>query len=362
MLPKLKSLTNVLVLCCAGQMMGCNPVFADTEVTGFAYNTHFGDQHWQSDRNVLAINVDNMNDYLDTRAQFTNNEYAAIRRATIGKTIHITGGTHLTLQAGRMSRVDSFFNNLVDSPAASGMAVLPMGGYNYRMLQGSFSIADGWKADLQGHLGDHLIHGHWTHGYMTVMDQMNYQQEVLKKQVQGIQLNSMIGDTWELHHEFGNFHEYISRTLYGATTELTQSNATSRYYATNAAKALYDLNKYGIRYDDDNFFAMAEYSSGYSHTYSQSGQKTSITDAWDQSGTVGVYFGDRWSAYIGQSYGRNLTAHTEARDDYFGVTKRWDRLTISADYHDGKSQAWMKYDAVAPYEWKSMVVSTTYQF
>ena len=102
---------------------------AETELSGFIYNTSFGDNHWQKDRTILAVNVDSMNDYVDVRAQFANYEYAVVRRATLGKTIHIGNGDSATLQFGRMARVDSFFDNVLDTPAASGMAMLPNAGF-----------------------------------------------------------------------------------------------------------------------------------------------------------------------------------------------------------------------------------------
>ena len=360
MLQKLKSLISVFIIGCSTQMMGCNVEAA--EISGFAYATVFGDDNWQKDRSVVAVNIDHMTDVVDIRGQVSTYANAPIRRLTIGHTFNTYRDGSLTVRAGRFSRVDSFFDNVLDSPSASGMALLPMAGYNYRMFQGAFTLMDGVKISAQQHFGDHMISGHYSRGYMVIPDQKEYQNEVLHKVYSGIRLDSMIGDTIELHHEYGNFHSYISKTLYGANAVLIASDATSKYVAANAHQADYTLRKFGVRYDNDDLFVMVERSEGNTETYATNGATKARGFAYDTSRTVGVYLANSWTVYAGQSYGENVVAKTEAKDGFIGLTKRVNRLTISADYHEGNGQGWTDYTAVAPYTWRSYVLSTTYQF
>jgi hypothetical protein len=342
--------------------MGCNPALADTEISGFAYNTTFGDQHWQQSRSVVAANFDYTTNVVDVRGQFSTYENEPIRRLTIGRTFNSYKDGHISIRAGRFSRVDSFFNNVVDTPAASGMDILPMAGYNYRMFQGSFTIMDGIKVDTYNHFGDHALSLHYSKGMMVIPDQKEYQNEVLHKVYPGISLDSMVGDTIEFHHEWHNWHSYVSKTLYGATSERLANDTTSHYVATNAHQADYTLRKAGVKYENDLGFVMVERSEGNTETYSITGNTTAIGVAYDTSKTLGWYFMDTWTAYVGQSYGENVTSKTEAKDGFIGVTKRVGRLTVSTAFHEGKGQGWMRYEANSPYEWQSYVISTTYQF
>ena len=359
---KLKSLISIFVMGCSTQMMGCNVAEASTEVSGFAYATMFGDDHWQKDRYAVAMNVDYMTDVVDIRGQVSSYENAPVRRLTIGRTFNTYKDGSMTIRAGRFSRVDSFFDNVVDAPASSGVAMLPLAGYNYRMFQGAFTLMDGVKLDAQQHFGDHMISAHYSKGYMVVPDQLEYQREVLRGVYQGIHLASNSGDTLELHHEYGNFHTYVSKSLYSASTSLLANDATSKYVAKNAHEADYTLRKAGARYDGDKFFVMVEHAEGNTETYSITGVTKARGFAIDRSKMIGIYLPERWTVYGGHSHGENVTAKTDARDGYIGFTKRFDKLTISADYHEGRGQGWMRYEASKPYEWKSTVVSTTYQF
>lgn len=335
---------------------------SNTEFSGFAYTTQFGDAKWQESKSIVAMNVDHMHDWFDFRAQVSTYESSPVRRLTIGSTFSVSTRSHATVQLGRMSRVNSFFDNVVDTPAASGMALLPMAGYSYRMFQGAFVLADGIKADYALAFNDHMITTHYTHGYMVIPDQKEFKLEVLKKNVDGITLEPMIGDTVELHHEYKSIHTYVSRSRYAATTTLQGTSTLAKYYYANANIAKYDLDKIGVKYDDSLFFVMLEYTTGYSATYSTVGVRTAKTDAWDQATVLGLYIDNGWFVYTGESIGTNLTAKTNAIDRFTGLTKRSGKVTLSAAYHEGRGQGWMRYEALTPYEWKSLVTSLTVQF
>lgn len=335
-----------------------------TEMSGFAYRTNFGDDKWQQSKSVIAINVDHMHELFNVRAQISSYENSPIRRLTIGKTFRLfdVEKSHTTIQVGRVSRINSFFDNVIDTPATTNMAILPMAGYSYRMFQGAFVLVDGFKIDQTIIIDNHMFTMHYTYGDMFIPNQKEFKLEVLKKDISGITLESQIGNTVELHHEYDCWHTYISKSKYSSSTTLQDSNATAKYYYNNANITKYDLDKVGIMFDNDNYFGMIEYTVGYSAAYSINDVRTAKSDAWDQSTVIGVYLNDGLFLYTGESIGRNLTAKRDAVERFTGVTKKNNNATLSIAYHEGSGQGWMRYEALGPYEWKSLVTSLTVQF
>lgn len=357
----LKHLLLLISLLCPSVAIA-EPIESNTEISGFAYTTQFSDQSWHNSKTVMAINVDHMHKFFDIRWQITTYENSPIRRLSIGTTRYITEHSYATFQLGRVSRFNSFFDNIVDTPAASGMAMLPQAGYSYRMWQGAFVLADGAKLDYTLGIKDHLVTAHYTRGYMVIPDQKEFKLELLKKNIDGITFEPNDGNTFELHHECKDYHGYISTSRYAVNNTLQSNTPTAKYYYTNANIAKYDLYKAGLKYDNGKLFGLVEYTNGYSHVYSITGTLKAKTEAVDQAVVLGMYFGEGWFIYTGESLGTNLTAKTNALENFTGITKRLKSLTMSVAYHEGRGQGWMKYEALPPYEWKSVVTSVTYQF
>jgi hypothetical protein len=237
-----------------------------------------------------------------------------------------------------------------------------MGGYSYRMFTGAFVMMDGVKLDTSWRASKHLVTLYTSAGYMVIPSQYDLKQELFHIDIAGVRLDPTLGSTVELHDEFGNWHTYIAKSEYRIESVDTGNTPTSRYIASNYATAEYILDRVGIKFDDNNFFAIVEYLNGHTQAQNKTGRITSVVDAIDYSVTVGKYCGDGLSAYMGHTKGQNLTAKTNAEDMWVGGTKRVGSFTASLDYHVGYGQGWMRYDATPNYKWNSFVVSTTYQF
>ena len=117
-----------------------------------------------------------------------------------------------TVQLGRFPRIDSFYNNITDNPGTSNLAILPMAGYNRRMITGTFIMMDGVQILHSKLIDNGLIFTEFSYGKMVVEDQKATQMEAFRMANSNIELKSkndnfdfMLGwknDNWTVYSSY----------------------------------------------------------------------------------------------------------------------------------------------------------------
>ena len=338
------------------------PAYADTELSGYAYTTIFSDHQWYDNRSVAAINGDFMYDHVAVRGQASTYPDIPIRRLTIETDTHIPNG-ELVVKVGRFSRVNGFYDNIVDTPASSHMAILPQSGYSYRLFSGAFSIMDGIKSETSWVVHDNRIATYLSYGHMVIPCQSDLQNEVLHKNIPFLELRSIPGYSAELHDEVGPFHIYIAESMYGVTMDsINSKDRTSNAVAKTYHVVHYHLDKVGIKFENDFWLASTEYFKGNTHAFTQTDVVTYHLDAEDFNVVLGAYVKEHWFVYTSKSHGHNLTAGTSNNENVYGVTYAYRPFTVSVEKHLGAGNGWQKYGVPPSADINSWVSTITYQF
>lgn len=335
----------------------------NTQISGFVFNTSFSDSDWYNDRTVGAVNLDMNTDLVSIRGQFTSLSDSPIRRLTLEYDTPLVSGVEAIFKVGRFPRLSSFYNSVTDTPASSGMSLLPQAGYNYRMYTGSFVMMDGLQTSISWRSRETYLNLIASYGKMTVPSQKDLIQELFKRNVPDIEILPQNTYDLALHCESNNWHSYVSTSVYQAITSQIRITPTSTATVNTFHKAHYVLNKMGVKWDSGKVFTQAEYIEGHTKVYNKLAITTAKTDARDLNLVIGLRVKDNHSVYTGYSTGINKTNGTQSMDRVVGYTGVFNPITWSLEYHKGVTEggSWRKYDSTITH-WNSFVSSITYQF
>jgi hypothetical protein len=340
-------------------------------VNGFIYNTTFGDKDWQNGRTVAAINADYFLGSFAARTQLSSYQDQHIRRAVLEYSHPIGSNVEMVYQAGRFTRLESFYEGITDNPGNYKQAILPFGGYSYRMFNGAFVIMDGVQGQATFKLPqDYLLRARYSQGKMTVPSQSDIQKEAFRRVFPGVTIDGTNHNyDWALALESVNYKWYVSRNRYHMNVLTDGSNATANVVSNTFNLIDYRVDKAGVRWDNQKYVAQLEWFHDITEIWkkNRSLPLASNNNAVGFNWMLGTYLNDNWSVYAGRSYGRNKVAGSHNDDNYAGVTWNDGPWTVSTEYHKGNGFAWRKYDApfvAAPNvpKWSSWVASVTYRF
>ena len=332
----------------------------DFKASGFVYHTHFSDTDWYDNETRAAINLDTTYDNFAIRAQVATYDENALRRLTFEYSFPVNS-RNFTIQAGRFPRIDSFFNNITDNPGTANLAILPMAGYNRRMNTGTFTMMDGVQIFHSKLFSENLIFSKFSYGRLVVEDQKDTQIETFKTYNSNIKLSSrndnfdaMLGwknDDWSI---------YSSYAHYSAKTDRTNDTMVARLLEHKVRRVEYSTLKFGIKYEVEKCFIQAETMTGRSSIYEANNKTYFSQVAKDFYLLLGYNMNESTSIYTSYSQGdSNRGSH--AKNTVIGLTKSFDDLKLSIEYHKGQGRAWKKFDTKTD-DWNSVVISTTYTF
>lgn len=329
-------------------------------INGFLYNTSFSQTSFHEPRTVLAVNFDADYGPLAFRAQAGTYD-ETVRRAVVEYSTNIGEVSDITYQAGRFARVDSFFNGIVDTPASSQMAMLPLAGYSYRMFNGAFVLMDGQQIVTTTRHDDIRYSFRAATGHMVIPSQKDIQLEAIHKTDSQLDMvNRKQSYDLGFHIETQNWHWYVARNYYTLNLETDAKDRLHKYIVSKYAEFDYTLDRAGVRYDNKKWFISTEQGNGRTFALSSKNVDTGKLIAEDMNVVTGIYYNNT-VFYTGYSEGRNRTAGTKNTDSFIGITQNYKRTTISLDYHNGNGIGWSKYVNGSP-NWSSFVASITYRF
>jgi hypothetical protein len=344
---------------------------ANFSITGFAYATEFGDSDWHNGRSVAAVNMDWHQDNWAVRTQVSSYRQQHIRRAVVEYSHPIGENVEMVYQAGRFSRLESFYEGITDSPANYKQAIMPFGGYSYRMFNGAFVIMDGVQAQATFKLpDDYLLKFRAADGRMTIPSQNDIQKEAFRRTYDGVRINSNANNyDWAAALESVEYKWYVSRNRYLMNVDTDNSNATANNVSNTYNMIDYRLDKAGVRWDNQKYVAQLEWFHDITNIWRKARTLplASNNDAIGFNWMIGKYIDDNWSVYTGRSYGRNKVAYSHNEDNYVGATWAEKSVSVSVELHRGHGFAWRKYDAptvTAPEvpHWNTWVTSVSYRF
>jgi hypothetical protein len=338
--------------------------FADLtkSISGYLYNTTWEDENFNENRTVAAVSGSIEGDNLALRGQVSTSDLI-VRRLTLEYSG--TGlSTEHTATVGRFNRVESFFNNLLDAPSSTQMAVLPFGGYNYRMFNGSYVLLDGiGYTNKYKYNGGTLITTKVNYGNSVINSDKDVQLEAFKTYIPTIDVVSDPTFDISLKVERKGLQGYIARQHYKIHLEPKSSDPMTDAIVSTYKYTDYILYRAGIRKDYNNYFVSIEADKGETIVNSTHKTKSIYNKAMEYNVVLGTYIKD-FMLYTGVSRGKNLTTDTSNTDNFIGVTYNYDPcIVVSLAKHQGKGRGWVKYgSSPEEYKWNTLVLSTTYKF
>lgn len=359
MFEKLLLLISLLIFT---QLVHAEPTF---QTSGFLYNTTWQDNKFHSDRTVLAVNMSVEEGPLAFRTQLNTTENA-LRRATIEYSFVPIEDVETIAMLGRFGRVESFYNNILDAPSSSQMAVLPFAGYSYRMFNGSFVLMDGLGlVNKIKYSGEGLLTLKASVGRMVIDNQEDIQKEAFRTYNQDFEMKPSNGG-YDLSAKLEKryYTVYVARQVYKGHFEATNHTALNDFIANKYNKSEYVLDRVGLKVNYKDVFASTEYAEGDTEVLSSTGTHSSETRAADTNYVLGAYLGP-YTFYIGESIGKNKSANYKNTDHFAGATYNYSSLaTVSLARHIGNGLSWSKYDTavLGEYRWNTWVVTTTIKF
>lgn len=345
---------------------------AELQISGFVYATMFQDQDWQNDHYVAATNIDYDFGRWAVRSQISTYKEDPVRRLVLEYSHPITRSLEATYQVGRFARLETFVDGVTNNPGVTGLAVMPMAAYNYKMFNGSFVLMDGVSGKLtysDGH--DGLWSVRYKVGKMVIPEQHSIQMEAFRQEPSGtnkVRLDPR-NDSRDIgfHYENNQWHLYLAQNTYQLTTVNLGGSAFAQNVANTYQHIDYRIARAGAKWDNQKYWVQTEWSHDTTKYTNNLGVTTPGTNAFNNNLYIGKYLGDNWNVYYGISYGHNKTARTFNRDKLIGVTWNKGDWTVSTEFHSGLGNSWRKYDApkvAAPDlpSWNSLVTSITYRF
>jgi hypothetical protein len=334
-------------------------------LSGFASSTAFSSSAWQPDLTTAAVNFDLTGSEWAVRGQAATPYEQPIRRLVLERSASLGSGREIVLQAGRFPRSDSFFNSVTDAPSSWGIATLPQGQYNRRLIGNrTFTSVEGAQAIYTMAIGDDVLKLHADIGRTVVEKQCETQVEATKMpcrssyEILGAPGSLDIGATYSS----GNWTTlaYYGR-LRALTNLLNPKDRTAVALTRSASKILYDSTKIGVRYADEGWYVQSEIVRNTFNISNLARVWTQKQASWNAYVLGGRCLRPDLCLYTSYSYGHSSTPGGGAVDRVVGATHTVNALTLSVEYHKGRGKAWERYFATDD-RWNSWAASAAWSF
>lgn len=337
----------------------------DTNISGFITGTAFSDSNWQPSSYSAATNVDIFYNDWAIRGQLAIPYEQPIRRLVVEKSFWLGHRQELLLQVGRFPRIDSFYNGITDTPGTAGMAMLPLGKYNYRLNDNrTFNTINGIQAiySVKTDIGHFQIHG--DYGKMEVEKQCDIQAEATKLPCRaGYNIKGENGNyDYGLTFSHGPWTALVSKgKIFAGTELLNKKDRVSVGLTTIAEHMSYDATKIGLSYNDPGWWLQTELMENKFNLAAKNKELVNVQTSVNLYVLGGIYWSDKFSSYAVYSHGKSSSSNGGALDRAIGSTYTDKSTTYSLEYHQGQGKAWEKYFAPNN-SWNSWVISVTKSF
>lgn len=336
---------------------------------GFAYYTFFQDKDWQKDEARIAVNGNISAEHFSIKGQVsTQTNY--LRRLTLEYAAPINVDSFFTLRAGRMVRLDGFYNNVTDSPSTSGMSVLPLATYNRAMNTGTFTILDGISLCAMTRVGkSFLLETGVRYGSAFIDSEADLQKEAFGKVVSQNLLLDRQNNNYDfiakLYSERNDvylfsYNHYAINTYNGNILD-----PLSAYISNFAEEVQYDTIKIGAMRSIGKFTYSGEYHYGKTRTFSLAGAETSRKDAHNAYLKVAYDFTDNIELFTMYNYGMLESDISRGKNFTVGVLFNYGTYLFNVEWHKGISTkgSWARYENQDwKHDWNSFVASAIIRF
>jgi hypothetical protein len=357
----------------------CTAQELNTTFSGFIDGTTFSNRNFYPNKSELAVNTDVSYGEYAFRAQISAPYNQVVRRAVIEKSFELNADNDVTIQLGKFIRLTTFYNNVTDSPATAGVAMLPLGLYDRRMVDNeTFTAINGINVVVKSKVGNGVLLTRFDYGLTHIEDACHVQLEINGPPCTDDyrQVGEKGNYDYSLNYETDSFGFILARSIWrgGVTLE----NPNSQNVFTGGAVPPNVLNPIAIQIID-NESHVKYISTSFGISYSKNGYSLETElrhDSYYEAGLTGpfknvssyntFYFlaGYNWTdeiyTYISESTGNGNTTGSE-KDTVLGVTYDYSRWTFSLEEHRGHGLQWENYNANNA-SWTTTVFATTYRF
>ena len=343
-------------------LAACSPAHASdwqTYVGGSASYTMIGQSTFHKDSGDIKVNMHAAKDGFAVKGQVATLEDPM--RLLAAEYSFATSGTSLAVQAGRVSRISSLFNDVYGDPGEWGMAVLPLSMYNRRKVHSlTFNALDGFKTVLDHNYSRGNLRVQLSSGSGVVENHNDLQMELTRRDYnRGWDLHSRqgMGDyDIVLEGTFDNWSALMSRSKYEWEARQNDgADATARAYSRLAKKTDYMFDRWGLRYANKTFSVQSEF--GRSKVFLND---TENSRAWDAY-VMGSWFAtENLTPFIGHSMGHKRGNNFSPRDTFIGAAYRFGNWTATGELHSGRN-SWQRHNSNV-FSWTAVAASLTYRF
>lgn len=333
-------------------------------LTGFATYTWVQQEGWFPSGGAVAINAAAHYGPWALKAQLANND-VIVRRAQL----EYSGGSmgrNLTVQLGRIPRLNTLFSDVYGNPAEWDVAVLPLSTYNRRKVHSlAFNALDGIKVIGDYNEGKLGLRGIVDYGRGIQENSCEWQIELTRRPCMpgwdftgatgafDLSLEARIGTAWTV------MASYSSVLLDSVLNDPRDRRAM--FYAMQYAHGLdYRFGRLSVRYAAPWGYLQAEHGEGRVWLHQPPRGWVLNSTAWDDYFMGGWYATDALTIFAGYAVGHARNSVTTSRDRFVGAVYRMGRWSHTAELHDGQG-SWQRANSWQP-EWRSVVLATTYSW
>src|ERR1035437_9612119 len=332
--------------------------------SGFITSTSFSNHDWFSNISHGAINLNYFKDEYAVKAQLGAPYEHLIRRFTVEKNFVLTPNNELLIQVGKIPRLSSFYNNINDAPGSIGMAMVPMGEFNYRLIQNNtFNAIKGANLIYKNFANDNILTLRIDYGKADIQDQCALQTEFTNKVCdQNIGYKFANGNyDFSINYEIGNFELLgsvnvfkIKPIIYGIP------NISSLDFLQNNHHSEFDSNTIGLKYKKNKLLLQTEISKIIYKSAMAEDDLSEFLDTNSMYGLVGYDWTETFNSYVHYSVGYRDGVYN-TNDKVIGGTFTFKHSKFSLDYHKGEGIDWTKHFSPIT-NWNSFVFSYTLQY
>lgn len=361
----------ILALPASAETQATSSQWLTTSVSGYASYTAISDERFHPSSGIVAINGAVHYRNWALKAQVANRP-EPIRRAALEFNASLLPRHSVTLQLGRVPRLATLYSDVYGNPSEWDMAVLPLAGYNRRMVHSlSFNAIDGAKLIYDLGVRNSLLRLSATYGRNI--------QEGCEWQLEAADLDAC-APAWSLAPASDNWNLGLEARINAYWTLLTTYDyvhAQSRLHDPRdrraaflvrslAQEVAYTYWRTGVRYAGEWGYWQAEH--GENRTYflqdlgafrGPRGWQLQASSA-DDYVVVGYYLSDALTGFAGYSRGEKRGVDYHNEDAFVGVNFRHDTWTLTLEHHRGHG-GWVRHGA-NDYDWQPLVASVTYSW
>ena len=347
-----------------------DPQWLSFSHSGYASYTYISQPDFHESGGIVAVNGAVHYKNWSIKTQIANRD-DPIRRLALEYHTTTPAGSFM-VQVGRVPRLLTLYSDVFGNPSEWDMAVLPLAGYNRRMVHSlSFNVIDGIKAVKDFNVGNTALRVSGAYGY-NVQEGCDWQLEAasISKCDKSWQLDPM-GNNYNVSLEARINTNWTLITTFDrviAKTKLNDpSNRRSAFLVNFLAQEVdYTYWRTGLRYNNKHGYV--QYEHGENRTYfKQDLTRFGGPKGWELQASsaddyivVGYYLNDSWTGYTGYSLGEKHGVDYNNEDTFVGVAYRHEGWTATLEHHRGHG-GWVRHGS-DNYSWEPVVASVTYSW